>query len=154
MKYCIAFLVNLFRINEDLIRIINCERGRRERTNSSFYKHTWNRLQRIKSVKMVVETSDKNQCCYFYVLNPFVKFRSRKHIAQLLNATHLLEAEQCYYINSLYFYYYNINIPLLYVFIFIYNIHIPLLYIYIHLNIQIITFILKFKKSFPKNEWA
>ena len=51
---------------------------------------TWNRLQRIKSVKMGVETSDKNQCSYFYVLNPFLKFSSGGHIDQLLNATHLL----------------------------------------------------------------
>ena len=71
VKYCFAFLVNLFRVNEDLIRIINCERGRRERTRSSFYMHTWNRLQCIKSVKMVVETSDENQFSYFFVLNPF-----------------------------------------------------------------------------------
>ena len=39
---------------------------------------------------MVGETSDKNKCSYFYVLNPFLKFRSVEHIAQLFNATHLL----------------------------------------------------------------
>ena len=39
---------------------------------------------------MVVETSDKNQCSYFYVLNPFLNLRSGEHIAHLLNATHLL----------------------------------------------------------------
>jgi len=60
VELCFALLVNLFRRNEDLIRKIDCERGRRERTRSSFYMHVWNRLQRIKSVKMVVETSDKN----------------------------------------------------------------------------------------------
>ena len=31
--------------------------------------HIWNRVQRIKSVKMGVETSDNNQCSYFFVLN-------------------------------------------------------------------------------------
>ena len=30
-----------------------------------------NRLQRIKSLKMAVETSDKILFSYFYVLNPF-----------------------------------------------------------------------------------
>ena len=76
-----------FRMNEDLIRIINCERGRRERTRSSFYMHIWNSLQRIKSLKMVVDTSDKNQFSYFYILSPFLE---RKNIAQLFNVTHLL----------------------------------------------------------------
>ena len=40
--------------------------------------HVWNRLQRIKSVKMVVETSDKNQYSYFYIVNSFLK-KSRKN---------------------------------------------------------------------------
>ena len=78
MKYCLAFLVIIFRLNEDLIRIIDCERGRRERPRSSFYVHVWNRLQRIKSVKMVAETSDKNQYSYFYIVNSFLK-ESRKN---------------------------------------------------------------------------
>ena len=54
VEVCFALLVNLFRRNEDLIRIFNCEPGRRERTRSSFYMHVWNPLQRIKSVKIVV----------------------------------------------------------------------------------------------------
>ena len=33
----------------------------------------WNRLQRIKSVKMIVETSDENQYSYFYILNLSLK---------------------------------------------------------------------------------
>ena len=65
---CFAILVNLFRINEDLIRIINCERRR-----SSFYMYIWNRLQRMKSLKMVVETWHKNQFSYFYALNLLIK---------------------------------------------------------------------------------
>ena len=66
-------LFNLSRVNEDLNRIINCERGRREQTRSSFYiyMHIWNRLLRIKSVKLDVETSDKNQ--YSYILYLFLK---------------------------------------------------------------------------------
>ena len=50
-------------------------RGRRRRPRGaqrrSFYMH--NRQQRIKSSKMVVETSDKNQYSYFYILNLFLK---------------------------------------------------------------------------------
>ena len=68
-----CFFGNLFKVNEDLIRIINGERGHRERTRSSFYMHIWNRLQRIKSLKIVVESFDKNQFCYFYVQNLFLK---------------------------------------------------------------------------------
>ena len=66
------------------------ERGRRRRScraqRRSFYM--FNRQQRIKSLKMVVETSDKNQYSYFYMLNSFLK--GKKKFAQLLNATHLL----------------------------------------------------------------
>ena len=51
------------------------------------YMH--NRQQLIKSLKMVVETSDKNQYSYFYILNLFLKM-TWWNIAQLLNATHLL----------------------------------------------------------------
>ena len=72
VEVCFALLVNLFIRNEDLIRIFNCKRGRRERTKSSFYMHAWNRLQRIKSVKIVVETSDKNQFSYFHVVSLFL----------------------------------------------------------------------------------
>ena len=32
-----------------------------------------NRRQRIKSLKIVIETSNENQFSYFYVLNPFLK---------------------------------------------------------------------------------
>ena len=32
-----------------------------------------NHQQSIKSLKIVVETSDKNNSSYFYVLNPFIK---------------------------------------------------------------------------------
>ena len=32
-----------------------------------------NRRQHIKSLRMIVETSDENKYSYFYVLNPFIK---------------------------------------------------------------------------------
>jgi len=48
---------------------------------------TWNRLQRIKSVKMVVETSDKNQYSYFYILNSFLKKAKKNNEAN--NPPHL-----------------------------------------------------------------
>ena len=63
--------------------------------------HIWNRLQRIKSVKMIIETSDKIQCSYFDVMNPFLKFRSGEHIAQLLNAMHLLVIEKITTVDSI-----------------------------------------------------
>merc|ERR1719154_660041 len=72
VEVCFALLVNLYRRNEDLLRIINCERGHQERTRSSFYMYVWNSLQRIKSVKVVVETLNKNQFSYFYVVNLFL----------------------------------------------------------------------------------
>ena len=75
LSFLILAFSSLFRINEDLIRIINCERGRRRRPRwaprRSFYMH--NRQQLIKSLKMVVETSDKNQYSYFHILNLFLK---------------------------------------------------------------------------------
>ena len=60
VEVCFAVLINIFRINEDLIIAS-------ERMSSSFYKHVWNRLQRIKSFKMVVESSDKNQYSFLFV---------------------------------------------------------------------------------------
>ena len=45
-----------------------------KRTRSSFQMHICDRLQRIKSLKMIVETSHKNQFSYFSVLNQFLKF--------------------------------------------------------------------------------
>ena len=36
--------------------------------------HIWNYIQRIKSVKMVIETLDKNQYSYFYILNSRAEF--------------------------------------------------------------------------------
>ena len=109
VEECFTMLVNLFRRNEDLIRIINCERGRRERTRSPFYMHVWNPLQRIKSVKIVVETSDKNQFSYFYILNlytntvlggsvilsirdsviPSVRYRNHFPVDQFQNQAHI-----------------------------------------------------------------
>ena len=42
----------------------------REAPSACMYR---NRRQRIRSFKMVAETSDENQFSYFYVLNPFLK---------------------------------------------------------------------------------
>ena len=41
-----------------------------------FYMHVWSRQQRIKSLKMVVETLHKHKYSYFYTLNPFLKLLS------------------------------------------------------------------------------
>ena len=69
------------------------ERGRRRRLwgaqRRSFYMH--NRQQRIKSLRMVVQTSGKNQYSYIYILKIFLYiYRKLKYVAQLLNATHLV----------------------------------------------------------------
>ena len=37
--------------------------------------------RRVKSLKMVKKTSDKNQFSYFYILNPFVKLTRFDHSA-------------------------------------------------------------------------
>ena len=54
-------LVNLFRRNKDLIRIFNCERGRRERTRSSFYMHVWNPLKKKIGKKKVWKILEKKK---------------------------------------------------------------------------------------------
>ena len=72
-------------------------------TKSSFYMHIWNRLQRIKSIKMVVETSDKDQFSYFYVLNPFLKLTRPDYDAvwRLISRTVLSEALLSFLIDNI-----------------------------------------------------
>ena len=48
---------------------------------SSFYIH--NRQERIQSLKMVVETLDKNQYSYFYILKPFLS-KTKKNLLSFL----------------------------------------------------------------------
>ena len=68
LKSCLTTIICKQKLNQN----INWSdgkrgRGRHSKKKSSFYMH--NRKQRIKSLKMVVETSDKNQYSYCYILN-------------------------------------------------------------------------------------
>ena len=73
-KSCFTTIICEQILNQSVNRS-DCERRRRrhprEAQRSSLYMH--NRQQRIKSLKMVVETSNKNQYSYFYILNLFLK---------------------------------------------------------------------------------
>ena len=51
---------------------------RKEADSACIYE---NLRQRIKSMKMVSETSDKNQFSYIYVLNPFIQLTRPEHDA-------------------------------------------------------------------------
>ena len=53
--------------------------GRARETHSACIYE--NLRQRIKSMKMVSETSDKNQFSYIYVLNPFIQLTRPEHDA-------------------------------------------------------------------------
>ena len=63
------FLVLRLKRSEDVEGILA------ERTRSSFYMYIWesSTTQKKKHLKMVVETSNKNQFSYFYILNSFLK---------------------------------------------------------------------------------
>ena len=89
VEVCLAVLIILFRRNEDLIIAS-------ERTSSSFLHAYMESSKTHKILKNgLLETSDKNQYSYFYILNSFLK-EAKKKFAQLLNATHLLVYAKTY----------------------------------------------------------